>query len=1172
VVCPACQTENKQGAKFCNECGTPLVLACPRCGASHRAGQRFCDECGLPLAGAETAPVPTEPALAPAEMRLVSVLFVDLVGFTSLSESRDAADVRELLGRYFDSARTIVERYGGTIEKFIGDAVMAVWGAPVAREDDAERAVRAALEMVDAVTVFSGEVGAVDLKARAGVVTGQVAALDNPGEGLVVGDRVNTASRVQSEAEPGSVLVDEVTRHVTSSAIAYEDAGQHTVKGKTEPLQLWRALRVVAGVGGSERAEGIEAPFVGRDGDLRLIKELFHGALERRSTRLVAVTGDAGIGKSRLRREFFNYIDGLAGTVLWHSGRCLSYGDGVAYWALAEMVRQRFGIPEEASSEETAAKLGAGLERWVADTSDREFLTPRLGALLGVAEPGLGRAELFAGWRMFLERLAEHEPVALVFEDLQWADEGLIEFIEQLLDWSASSPIFILTFARPDGERAGWPAGHRGATTLQLEPLEENSVRALLAGVVDGLPPAAADRIVEQAEGVPLYAIETVRALADRGVLMERDGRLVLDGELGELDVPASLGSLLAARLDALAPEERQLVKAMSVFGGDFPRTAAAALGGVDEAQLDGVLASLVRKQVLAIRADRLSPDRGHYAFGQGLLRTVAYDLLSRQERKTRHQAAAEHLRRAFADEGGDVAEVIANHLLDAYRAAADDPDADDLRRAAVSELRRAAQRAGTVGAPETAERNYLTALELVEDEDERVALTEAAGEMALQAARLDRAVEHLDRAAQAHTAAGNESEAARVAASLGVALIRLGRLDEAIARLTAALEVIGPDALDPIAGVLNSALARAYMWTGAAEEASVIAERALRIASALSLPDLLVKAVENKATILGMMGRAQEGRALTRLAIEVAEENGLTDELARAYTNGGSLSLVWDAPGAEEMLAKAVSLAQRRGDPYSGHIAVGNLETLYLFEGRWDELDELEAQSVGDEIGRETLAYPLVFFHAWRGRLEDARTALDACSVWKHVDDIEYRAMYATAAAAVAVIEGRSAEALATGVPAVSEVISTMTAANDSARYVWMDLMRAALDLGRLDEARQLLRLLSALPPGHIPPYLRAALTAGRALLAAAEARHDNVEGGLAATIDALRALGYPYHVALACVDYAKWLASQGRMSDADRLLAEAIATLTELDAKPALARAEAITASLSGRDPARV
>src|SRR6185437_9751414 len=351
---------------------------------------------------------------------------VDLVGYTSLSESRDAEDVRELLSRYFDTARTIIGRYGGTVEKFIGDAVMAVWGAPLAQEDDAERAVRAGLELVSAVAAFGEDVGAAELRARAGVVTGQVASVSAPGEALVVGDRVNTASRVQSVAEPGTVYVDDVTRQVTSAAIAYADMGFHTVKGKEEPLRLWRAMRVIAGVAGARGDSELEAPFVGRDSELRLIKELFHAGVERGTARLVAVTGAPGVGKSRMRREFENYVDGLVDTTLWHSGRCLSYGEGVAYFALAEMVRQRLGIPEEEAPDEAARKLQLGLERWIPDATERAFLEPRLGALIGVAQPGLDRQELFAGWRLFFERLASELPVALSFEDLHWADDGLI--------------------------------------------------------------------------------------------------------------------------------------------------------------------------------------------------------------------------------------------------------------------------------------------------------------------------------------------------------------------------------------------------------------------------------------------------------------------------------------------------------------------------------------------------------------------------------------------------------------------------------------------------------------------------------------------------------------------------------------------------------------------------
>ncbi len=1102
------------------------------------------------------------------ELRLVSVLFVDLVGFTSLSESREAEDVRELLARYFDAARTISGRHGGAIEKFIGDAVMAVWGAPVAREDDAERAVRAALELVDAVGVLGQERGNEGLRARAGVVTGQVAALENSSEGLIVGDRVNTASRVQAVAPPSAVLVDDATRRLTSAAIAYEDFGEHAVKGKAEPLRLWRAARVVAGRGGAERAQGLEAPFVGRDGDLRLLKELFHGALERRSARLVAVCAEAGAGKSRLGREFSNYVDGLAQAVLWHSGRCLSYGDGVAYWALAEMVRQRFGIAEEASGQEASARLAAGLERWVAEPADREFLEPRLGALLGVAEPRIGREELFAGWRLFFERLAEHEPVVLVFEDLQWADAGLLDFIEQLLDWSAASPIFILTLARSElrARREGWPAGRRAATMLALDPLGEEAMRALLAGLVDGLSQDAAGLIVRQAQGVPLYAIEIVRALSDRGVLVERDGRLVLDGELGELDVPASLGSLLAARLDALEPAERRFVKAMSVFGGAFSRSTAAALGQVTDGQLDAILESLVRKQVLAIRADPLSPDRGQYAFAQGMLRTVAYEMLSRQERKPRHRAAAEHLRRVFPGDGEDVAEVIASHYLDAYRAAREDPDAETLRLETVEALRRAAQRAATVGAPEVAERSYRTAIELALQDAECAELTQAAGEMALQSGRLTAALELLEGASEAHRAAGREREAAQIAGLIARALVRLGRIEDAVGRITAALSILGQDNLEPEVGALNAILGRSLVFAGDYERAGPPLETALEIAQALKLPAVLSDALTTKGIMYLQTGRAEEARYLLAGAIDVAERHDLPDALARAQHNSGNLGTHWDLPEAVQHFESSIALARRRGDRDLESVSAAELMAVHLYAGRWQEAERIGVELLEESEqrpGAEDLHSALALLHALRGELDAARASLDRMAPWTQSDDDEFRALYAGLAIIVRLAEGSAEQALDLGQESLPHAVAALGPSNEAVRTAWPATLEAALQLGRLADAHRLVALLAEQPPGHIPPYLSAQLARGRALIYAAEGRHDAVEAELVAAIAAFGELGYRYWLGVAQTDLAQWLIGQGGGEAASALLEEAITIFQSLGAAPAAARARELSDS---------
>ena len=383
------------------------------------------------------------------------MLFVDLVGFTAASEGRDAEDTRELLSRYFDVARTVIERYGGTVEKFIGDAVMAVWGAPIAQEDDAERAVRAALDLVAAVPELDPL-----LRARAGVLTGEAAVtLGATNQGMVAGDLVNTASRIQSAAEPGSVLTGEATKRATEATIAYDDAGLHELKGKSEPVQLWRALRVVAGRGGSMRSAGLEAPFVGRNRELQLVKDLFHASAEEQRAQLVLVSGVAGIGKSRLAWEFEKYIDGLAADTYWHRGRCLSYGEGVAYWALAEMVRLRCGIGEDEGAASAGEKLTLTLEEHLPDAEERAWVRPRVAHLLGLEDGLPGDEEnLFSAWRILFERLAEQYPTILLFEDVQWADAGLLDFIEYLLDWSRNQPLYVFALARPEfaEKRSTW--------------------------------------------------------------------------------------------------------------------------------------------------------------------------------------------------------------------------------------------------------------------------------------------------------------------------------------------------------------------------------------------------------------------------------------------------------------------------------------------------------------------------------------------------------------------------------------------------------------------------------------------------------------------------------------------------------------------------------------------
>ncbi len=966
------------------------------------------------------------PRRDPTELRRVSVMFVDLVGYTALTESWDPSDVRDMLEHYFDAARGIVDRYGGTIDKFIGDAVMAVWGTPVAREDDAARSVRAALELVEAVALLGGRVGAPDLRARAGIVTGQAAMLSHA-EGVVVGDRVNTAARIQGAADPGTVFVDDVTRQVTSPVIAYEDAGRHALKGKSEPLQLWRAVEMLTAAPDVDR-DGLQAQFVGRDAELRLIKELLHAAVSRSSAGLVAVSGAAGVGKSRLRQELLDYLMTLPDRFLWHPGRCLPYGDGVAYWALAEMVRHRLGIPEDAQVEEAERKLRAGLERWVGDPGEREFVSARLGVLLGVVEGGPGREELFAGWRLFFERMAELDPVVMVFEDMHCADDGLLDFVEYLLDWSAHHRIFILTLARPElsEHRPGWAARHRGATAMSLEPLGDGAMEELIDALAT-LPLTAKRRIISHAEGVPLYAIETVRALADRGVLVERDGALVLAGELGELDVPPSLISLLGARLDALGSDERELVRSVSVFGGNFPLAAVQALSGLPQRRAEEVLASLVRKQVLTVRADPHSPDRGQYRFSQMLLRTVAYETLAKRERKSRHLAAAHYLSHAFANEGEDVAEVLAAHYLQAYRAAADDSDATQLRTEAIAALRRGAQRAAAVGAPQTAERAYRTAIDLAGTEDERVDLLKAAGEMALVDGGYEASLELFEDAADRLRELGREGDAARLASRSGHALRRVGRSAEAIDLMRDGLAVLNDDGEDRDVAQINVELGVALLAAGRVREAAEPLERALELAQALELPHVLAGALTYKAQLCVALGRATEARILFDGAIELCQQYELTDRLIVAQLNSGDFLRRFDLPGAAERTSDALATARRAGSRVYESVAASNLMRVWQYAGAWDDIEGLGVELLDasrERPGAEYLHLELALLAASRGNTKTAREHLAGMAPWRNTEANEARWTYAACEATIALAGGDAPAALDLLSATIGEII----------------------------------------------------------------------------------------------------------------------------------------------------
>ncbi len=958
-------------------------MACPSCGAANEPDDRFCGQCGAPL-GADAALVTDAPT---SERRLVSVLFADLVGFTTLSENRDAEEVRELLSRYFDTSRTLIARYGGIVEKFIGDAVMAVWGTPVAREDDAERAVRAALDLVDAVAALGQEVGAPELRARAGVLTGEAAVtLGAEGQGMVAGDLVNTASRIQAAADPGTVLVGESTRRATEAAIAYEEAGLHELKGKAEPVTLWRAARVVAGRGGALKSAGLEAPFVGRDRELSLVKERFHATMDEHKAHRVSLIGIAGIGKSRLSWELYKYLDGLAETAWWHRGRCLPYGDGVTYWALAEMVRMRAGIAEGEEAAAATAKLRGCVEEHVVDPDERRWVQPRLAHLLSLEDRATGsREDLFAGWRLFFERLAEHHPTVLVFEDCQWADAALVDFIDYLMDWSRDSRLLVLTLARPEvaDRHPTFVSARRATTSIYLEPLPRPSMEALLAGLVPGLPEGLQERILDRAEGVPLYAVETVRMLFDRGLLERRGHAFVVTGDVEELAVPETLHALIAARLDGLPPQERRALQNAAVAGKTFTREAVAALDGSSGPDVDAVLASLVRKELLSVQTDPRSPERGQYVFLQALVRKVAYETLSLRERKSLHLALAEHLESSWAAEDEEVVEIVASHLLEAYRAAPEADDAPAIKTRARDSLVLAGHRAASLAATEEAQRYFERGAELADEPVARAELLERAGQMAWAGGRTAGARVHLEAAGALFDAAGLLHGGARVSARLAEILWDEGHIEDGIGQMERAFEVLAGDEPDEDLATLAAQLGRMHYFAGDLDPAEDRNEWALAIAEKLWLPEVLSQALNTTPLIRPSKGPHVESMAPLQRALDIALEADASSAVFRAYFNIQPASPV---PKALDYAEAGLALARRLGNRYwelNGH---GRVASALWMAGRWDEALEHAAELVQDDgltpgagfaLSRTLPA--LVHLHANRGRCSLGRGAIMA-------------------------------------------------------------------------------------------------------------------------------------------------------------------------------------------------
>ena len=1038
-------------------------------------------------------------------------------------------------------ASDVIGRYGGTVEKFIGDAVMAVWGAPVAHEDDAERAVRAGLDLVDVVhTLGSG------IQARAGVLTGEAAVtVGAVGQGMVAGDLVNTAARLQSVAPPGAVLVGEATQRAASKAIAFEAAGEQVLKGKASPVPAWRALRVVSERGGRNRSDSLEAPFVGRADELRLLKELFHSTGREKRSRLVSVIGPAGIGKTRLAWEFLKYIDGLVDTVWWHDGRSPSYGDGITFWALGEMVRGRCGLLETDDEPTTRAKVAETLATHVPDPEERRWIEAALLALLGF-ESKVGSEQLFGAWRTFFERLAGAAPVVMVFEDHHFADSGLLDFVDHLLEWSRSVPIYVVTLARPEllEKRPDWGVGKRAFNSLYLEPLSTPSMRELLAGLVPGLPETAVRAIVSRADGIPLYAVEIVRMLLADGRLALEGGAYHPVGDLTTLAVPETLTALIASRLDNLAPEDRALVSDAAVLGQSFTLAGLSAVSGVPAPELEPRLAGLVRREILAIEADPRSPERGQYAFVQALIREVAYGTLSRADRKARHLGAARFFESLGSDE---LAGGLAGHYFAAHANAPEGAERQALAAQARVALRGAAERAADLGAHEQAVKFYEQALAVTTDPLEEAGFHELAAESATAIQHMDDAEPHFLAALERRAAMDDRGAEATTIARYGSALLNAYRFEPALALLRAASERFAD--LEDAAALarLDGQLARAYFLHDEDQMAVTVSDRVLEAAERSDLIEVIADTLITRGSALATLGRRYEGIGAIEAGQRLAAEHGLHWTVGRALNNLASNLQDSDPRAGLEAARAGIALSRRLGVPSFN--LLDNANNAAIRTGDWDWAEAELAPLLGEELDQLTRAIVLVDLiqlRAFRGE-PTSGLAADLEAIPTSGEDPVKDGTLAWGRGAIAYASDRYDDAR-TQWHRFAEVFG------QGAAEGFLLAARCALLAHKAEDARQDLARVDAV--GRRGRAIDADRTTVRAGLAALDGRPHDALALYREAMDVWRDLGLIWDEALCAIDMASLLGPEE--PDVRAAAERAREILTQLGAKPFLDRLE--------------
>jgi class 3 adenylate cyclase len=1113
------------------------VPVCPSCGVESPDGFRFCGACGqaLPEAGALGAA---------DERRTITVLFADLVGFTSLADRLDPEDVRRLLEPFHARLRWSVEHLGGTVEKFIGDAVMAVFGAPVAHEDDPERAVRAALRIRDAIAELAESTEGAKLALRIGVSTGEALFKPEvlPGEGeRIVADFVNVASRLQAAAPVNGILVGEATYLATARAIEYQAFEPVRARGKAEPVLAWEAVGARSRVGADPRERG-RAPLVGRTDEVLLLCDAFARARREHSAQLVTLVGPPGIGKSRLVLELSSVVEDDPELVSWRRGGCLPYGEGVTFWPLSEMVKAQAGILETDSPGEVERALRREVSDLFPNEDEAHWVEMHLGPLVGLARPGGDRsdnAEDFAAWRRFFEAIAEQSPTVLLFEDLHWADEGLLDFVDYLVEWASAVPMLVVCTARPEllVRRPSWGGGKLNAVTVSLSPLSDEETSLLLTELLEQavLPPDLTSALLARAGGNPLYAEEFVRMIAEREA----------DAASDDPPVPASVQGIIAARLDTLDPEEKAVLQDAAVVGRVFWLGAISSLSGLARWRLDELFRSLERKQFVRRQRPSTVERESEYAFRHLLLRDVAYGRIPRSSRAEKHRQAAEWVESLGRQE--DHAETCAYH----YRQALEYARASGVSTAALEERARAAlvdagDRAAGLKGFAAARRFFEEALDLWPTDD-----PDRAG-IAFRIAKAayftdDAGPEMLVEARDGLLAAGDPAAAAEAEIMLGRLAFREGRGGESALHYQSARELLTGTPPSPSKAIVLSATARGLLVAARAEEALAVASEAAAMADELDLDDvraLTTMTIGDARVQLGDLG----GLADFERGIELAVEAGSPEAVSGTINLADTVMDLGEPSRAVELRELARSAAERLGDARSLRWLRAERSGELYWLGRWDEALELADAFVAESAGGSR-HYMEAYCRLVRGRIRLARgetaAALEdaARAVELGREALDPQALYPTLGfrARALAAAGKSGEASASAAELLERVREQGSA---PLAYLWIvDLAVTLVSLGRGHE------LADALPPGTAPtPWVTAGLAIAR--------------GEADAAAETLAAIGAKPDEALARMCAATSLAASERADEASAQLERARAFYRSVGAEAALAGSNRVSA----------